>query len=81
MTLHDPPNRFGRGVAYRSGATVGAPSTCSVVRAVGSGVGMVGADQSITGAVAQAAVVRSVTSFQVVKRTAISRRYSSARGR
>jgi len=39
-------------------------------------VGMVGADQSITGAVAQAAVVRSVTSFQVVKRTAISRRYS-----
>ena len=44
-------------------------------------MGMVGADQSITGAVAQAAVVRSVTSFQVVKRTAISRRYSSARSR
>ena len=58
--------------------TVLALSTCSVVRAVGSLMGMVGADRSVLGAVCQAAVVSPVTSFHVVNRVAISRRYRSA---
>ena len=42
-------------------------------------VGMVGSVGWISGAVGQAAVVAPVTSFQVVNRTVISRRYSSVR--
>ena len=48
-------------------------STCSVVRVVGSRLGMVGADRSVLGAACQAAVASPVTSFHVVNRTAISR--------
>ena len=53
-------------------------STCSVVRAVGARMGMVGADRLVLGAVCQAAVVSPVTSFHVVNRVVISRRYRSA---
>jgi hypothetical protein len=41
-------------------------------------MGMVGADRSVLGAVCQAAVVSPVTSFHVVNRVVISRRYRSA---
>ena len=41
-------------------------------------MGMVGVDRSVLGAVCQAAVVSPVTSFQVVNRVVISRRYRSA---
>jgi hypothetical protein len=41
-------------------------------------MGMVGADRSVLGDVCQAAVVSPVTSFHVVNRVVISRRYRSA---